>query len=167
MGEKLVEHLRAEDADVMFSEVDESVVERFRAEPDLTFVPAPDVYATPCDVFSPCARGGVLNDDTISRLRCRIIAGGANNQLARAEIIDALRERNILYLPDYVVNVGGAMGITGMEAMGWDPDDAEKRVTDAVRGALHHILDLVAAEGISTEAAARRIAEKHLSSGVG
>jgi leucine dehydrogenase len=165
VGETLVEHLRGAGADVMFSEIDDRLVERYRDEAGLTFVPADAVYDTPCDVYSPCALGGVLNDDTAARLDCRIVAGGANNQLARADVIDALQARDILYVPDYVVNVGGAMGITGMEAMGWSRAEAEREVTEAVRGALRRILDLVAAEGISTEAAARRIAEKRLSSG--
>ena len=167
VGKTLVEHLRGAGADVMFSEVDERLIQRYREEPGLRFVPAEEVYTTPCDVYSPCALGGVLNDDTIPRLDCRIVAGGANNQLARPEVIEALRARDILYLPDYVVNVGGAMGITGMEAMGWTRAEAERAVTDGVRGALRRILELAAAESISTEAAARRIAEKHLSSGAG
>lgn len=167
VGEKLVEHLRLVGARVAFSEVDDRLVRRYREEPGLEFVPAESVYTEPCDVYSPCALGGVLNDDTIPRLKCRIVAGGANNQLARPEAIEALRERDILYLPDYVVNVGGAMGITGMEALGWTRDEAERQVADGVRDALRRILELADADGISTEAAARRIAEKHLSSGVG
>jgi glutamate dehydrogenase/leucine dehydrogenase len=167
VGEKLVDHLRLAGARVAFSEVDDRLVNRYGEDPGVEFIPPDLVYAEPCDVYSPCALGGVLNDDTIPRLNCRIVAGGANNQLARPEAIEALRERGILYLPDYVVNVGGAMGITGMEALGWTQDEAEKQVEAGVRDALRRILELADTDDISTEAAARRIAEKHLFSGAG
>jgi len=167
VGEKLVELLALAGARVAFSEVDDRLVDRYGGDHGMEFVPPDSVYAEPCDVYSPCALGGVLNDDTIPRLNCRIVAGGANNQLARPEAIEALRERGILYLPDYVVNVGGAMGITGMEALGWTQDEAKKQVEAGVRNALRRILELADADDISPEAAARRIAEKHLSSGVG
>lgn len=80
------------------------------------------VYATECDVFAPCAVGAVLNRSTIPLLRCRIVAGSANNQLEEDDDAERLRERGILYAPDYVVNAGGAMafglinkGLTGRE----------------------------------------------------
>jgi leucine dehydrogenase len=167
VGEVLVRYLRGAGGRVAFSEVDEGLARRFGGDPGLEFVPTERVYTHPCDVYSPCALGGVLNEDTVPRLDCRIIAGGANNQLASPEATEALQSRGILYLPDYVVNVGGAMGITGMEAMGWTQAEAEREVVTKVRTALQRILELTASDNISTEAAARRIAEKHLSSGVG
>lgn len=165
VGGVLIDLLARAGARVAFSEVDHRLERRYRGKPGIQFVPVDEVYAEPCDVFSPCALGDILDEDTIARLDCRIIAGGANNQLARPQAIEALRERGILYLPDYVVNVGGAMGITGMETVGWNRAQAEREVAGAVRRSVELILELAHSEGISTEASARRIAEKHLFSG--
>jgi leucine dehydrogenase len=166
VGGTLIEHLRAAGAEVMFSEVDKGLIQRFRDELGLRFIPAEEVYTTECDVFAPCALGGVLSASTIPQLKCRVVAGGANNQLAGAEDADRLRVRGIIYAPDYVVNVGGAMAIPGTESLGWSQAEADEQVVKSVRGALLRILELAAAEGITTDAAARRIAEEHLSATV-
>jgi leucine dehydrogenase len=163
VGGPLIEHLRAAGAEVVFSEVDEGAIHRFRDELGLEFVPAETVYTTECDIFAPCALGGVLNHETIPQLRCRAVAGGANNQLASPEDAESLRARGILYAPDYVVNVGGAMAILGLETQGWTQERAEKEVVESVGRALQEVFKLAATEGITTEAAARRIAEGHLS----
>ena len=77
------------------------------------------IYDTECDVYAPCAVGGVLSTETVPRLRCRIVAGSANNQLAEQEAAELLRERAILYAPDYVINAGGAVALVGLEQFGW------------------------------------------------
>jgi leucine dehydrogenase len=163
VGGSLIEHLRAAGAEVVFSEVDEVAIRRFRDELGLEFVPAEAVYATECDIFAPCALGGVLNSNTIPQLKCRAVAGGANNQLASPEDDESLRARGILYAPDYVLNVGGAMAILSLETQGWTQEQAEKRVTESVRRALEQVFELAETEGITTEAAARHIAEERLS----
>jgi len=165
VGSTLIEHLLAAGAEVAFSEVDEGAIRRFRDELGLEFVPAESVYTTECDIFAPCALGGVLNADTIPQLKCRGVAGGANNQLAGPEDAERLRARGILYAPDYVVNVGGAMALLGLETQGWTQERAEKEVVESVRRALRQVFELSATEGITTEAAARDIAEERLSAG--
>jgi leucine dehydrogenase len=85
---------------------------------------------TGCDVYAPCAPGGTLSADTVPRLRCRVVAGSANNQLATPEDADRLRERGILYAPDFVINAGGAFYNAGTEALGWDAAQVEQ----ALRG---------------------------------
>jgi leucine dehydrogenase len=164
VGGKLIELLTRDGADVMFSEVDGALALRVRDEHGADFISGEEVLSTECDVFSPCAMGGILNAKSIPQLRCRGIAGGANNQLAEPEDAGRLADRGILYAPDYVVSIGGAMGITGMEAMGWSQTEAEERVKEAVETALTRIFERAEAEGITTEAAARRIAEERLSS---
>jgi glutamate dehydrogenase/leucine dehydrogenase len=165
VGGSLIEQLCAAGAEVSFSEVDEDAIRRFRDELGLSFVPAEAVYATDCDVFAPCALGAILDASTIPQLRCRAVVGGANNQLAEPEDAERLRARDILYAPDYVVNVGGAMFLLGLETQGWTQEQAEREVAESVRRALHQVFELAAAEGITTEAAARRIAERRLSGG--
>jgi glutamate dehydrogenase/leucine dehydrogenase len=162
VGRPLIDHLLDAGAMVLFSEVDADLIGRYRDEVGLPYIPADRVPETECDIYAPCALGGELNDETISRLRCRAIAGGANNQLARPECAQELMARGILYAPDFVVNVGGAMGITGIELEGWTAAEARDQVTASVRQALQRIFHCSEEEGITTHAAACRIAEANL-----
>jgi leucine dehydrogenase len=164
VGGTLIEHLQGTEAEILFSEVNEELIKHHRDELGLQYIPSEKVYDTKCDVFSPCALGGILNTDTIPRLKCKIIVGGANNQLATSEDADRLVSKGILYAPDYVVNIGGAMAITGIESMGWSQAEAEENVAESVRNALKRIFEIVAQENITSEAAATRIAEEHFSS---
>ena len=120
--------------------------------------------ATGCDVFAPCAVGGVLSADTIPRLQCRVVAGSANNQLASPEDAERLREAGILYAPDYVINGGGALHLIGLEVLGWDRSTLDQRLR-AIGDTLVDIYRTADAEGITTQAAADRIAEERLSTG--
>jgi leucine dehydrogenase len=163
VGGLLIEQLRNAGAEVMFSEVDDETIQHFRDEQGLQFIPGEEVFTTECDVFAPCALGGVLNEGTIPQLKCRVIVGAANNQLAHPEDAERLRARGIIYAPDYVVNVGGAMAIPGIELLGWSQVEAEERVIKSVRRALHRIFEMADEESITTEHAARRIAEEQLS----
>lgn len=162
VGRKLIELLLNDGAEVLFNDVSESVIKHFRDERRLKFVPSESLYAAECDIFSPNALGGVLNRETIPQLKCRAVAGGANNQLASADDAERLRSRGILYAPDYVINVGGAMGITGQESLGWSKEEAEKRVIHSVQSALRKIFKLAAEQNITTEEAARKVADEHL-----
>lgn len=162
VGGPLIDLLRETGAEVLFGDVDQATIRHFRDELGLAFVPPETVYETPCDIFAPCALGGILNQNTIPRLQCLAVAGAANNQLAEPDDADRLRERNILYAPDYVINFGGAIAITGIEEMGWSRVEAEEKVK-SVRKTLRRIFEEAAAEGITTETTARRMAESRLS----
>ncbi len=85
-------------------------------------------YETACDVFAPCAIGGILNARSIPRLRCRVVAGSANNQLERDEDADTLHERGITWAPDFVTNAGGAIAYGALEVLHWTPERTERRV---------------------------------------
>jgi len=175
VGGGLIEHLLEAGAHVLFSEVDESAIHHFRdglglelvggdgASKDGSADALEDAIATKCDIFSPCALGSVLSEDTIPRLRCKAIVGGANNQLATPEDEDCLQARGILYAPDYVVNVGGAMAGLAMETRGMAREEAEREVIKSVSSVLKRIFKLAETDGITTGAAARRIAEERLS----
>lgn len=86
-----------------------------------------------CDIFSPCALGGVLNSETIPRLKCKIVAGGANNQLEEDEHGDLLQQKGILYAPDYIVNAGGIINLS-LELTGYNPELAKSQVTEVYHG---------------------------------
>ena len=133
VGTKLIELLLNDGAEVLFNDVSESAIKHFRDERRLKFVPNDSLYATECDIFSPNALGSILNRETIPQLKCRAVAGGANNQLASPDDAERLRSRSILYAPDYVINVGGAMGITRAESLGWSKAEAEMRVIESVQ----------------------------------
>ena len=157
VGRPLIERLAGSGARVLFADV---APEAGGGLPG-TGIPADEALSIPCDVLAPCALGAVLSARTIPTLSCRAVVGAANNQLAEPEDAERLRERGILYAPDFVVNAGGAIAITGIESLGWSPERAEREVR-GIADTLVRILDLAEREGISTEAAARRLAESRL-----
>jgi leucine dehydrogenase len=165
VGASLIDFLREAGAEVLFSEVNDAVVRHFRDQLGLQYVLPEAVFTTQCDIFAPCALGGVLNANTIPGLKCRAVAGSANNQLDRPEDAESLRSKGILYAPDYVINVGGALAILGLETQGWTPETAEKEVIAGVQRTLRQIFQSATAFGITTEAAARKIAEDRLAAG--
>ena len=166
VGGALIERLLAAGADVAFSDVEPRSVRKWRDEGGLRYVEPDRVIDTPCDVFSPCALGGVLDATTIPRLRARAVAGAANNQLAEHADAERLRAREILYAPDFVINAGGAVGITGQESLGWSAEKAREEVL-RIGDTLARVYDLAEKAGITTDAAARRIAEERLTSSPG
>jgi leucine dehydrogenase len=162
VGSALIDMLCQAGAEVLFSEVDERAIRRWRDERGLPFIPANQVYNTPCDIFSPCALGGILNPQTISRLQCRAVVGSANNQLTSPTEAQQLQEKGILYAPDIAVNIGGLMSIIGMEAEGWSRAEAFERVSRTVDCTLRQVYALAAAEGLDTHTAALRLADHRL-----
>ena len=161
VGTPLIEKLAAAGARVAFTDVAAGAEQRFAGKPGIRFLAAEEFLETPCDVFAPCALGAILNAETIPRLRCRAVVGAANNQLDEDEDAARLRARGILYAPDFVVNAGGAIAITGIEALGWTPETAQRAVL-AIGDTLSRVLDLSETDRITTDAAARRIAEDRL-----
>ncbi|HMS15647.1 MAG TPA: Glu/Leu/Phe/Val dehydrogenase dimerization domain-containing protein [Planctomycetota bacterium] len=111
VGTFLCEHLHRAGAQLTVADVRESSAQAARERFGATVV-APDVILQmPCDVLAPCALGAVINDRTLPELRCRVVAGAANNQLDRDEHGDLLRKRGIVYAPDFVINAGGIINI--------------------------------------------------------
>jgi leucine dehydrogenase len=161
VGRHLIDRLCAAEAEVSFTDVDEAAIRWGRDEMGLAFVPPEAVYDATCDIFAPCALGGVLNRNTIPRLQCRAVVGAANNQLAGPDDAAQLQARGILYAPDYAVNLGGALAVTGIEAEGWSRAEAEAKVA-GIRNTLGEIFALAEEEGITTNAAAQRIARSRL-----
>src|SRR5690606_2074462 len=113
-----------------------------------------------CDVYAPCALGATINDKSIPNLKCKIVAGGANNQLAETRHGDALREMGILYAPDFVANAGGLMNVFA-ELEGYSVERALERTT-SVYDNMMKIFAMAKAENISTVNAAYKIAKHRL-----
>jgi len=122
-----------------------------------TVIAVDDVIGTECDLYSPCATGGTLNAGSIPRLRCKAVAGCANNQLAEPEDGGRLHEAGILYAPDYVANAGGVIQLVGLEDLGWDEDELQEglaKIGDTLRSVFATAIE----EGITPADAAERLA---------
>jgi glutamate dehydrogenase/leucine dehydrogenase len=165
VGRELIPRLVEAGAVVTCADVVAGATEDMEARYGVSSVPAESIVETPCEVFSPCALGGVLSEETIPRLECRLVAGAANNQLAAPGDGPLLRERGILYAPDFVASSGGAIAAIGMETRGLSRSDAEQRVVESVEVNLAEIFESADREGIDTAAAARRLAERRLAAG--
>lgn len=111
VGRSLAVDLHERGASVTVSDIDADAVAAFEAEYDVASVSPEGVYDEPCDVFAPCAVGGVIADETIDRLQCDVVAGAANNVLDERRHAVELSERGILYAPDYVINAGGLIAV--------------------------------------------------------
>jgi leucine dehydrogenase len=157
VGADLVRLLREDGATVLVSDVDEARA----AATGATVVAAADAIATECDVYSPCAVGGTLNADSIPRLRCRIVGGSANNQLAEPSDADRLHERGILYAPDYVINAGGVIQLVGLEDKGWDEPELERHLM-AIGDTLRRIFAEADSAGETPAATAERLAAERI-----
>ncbi len=165
VGGPLAERLLAAGAEVLVADPDPARVERLAARGAAPVVPAAAIGAR-CDVFAPCATGGILSAETIPLLRCGVVAGAANNQLAEPEDAERLRRRGILHAPDYVINSGGVLHGSGLEVLGWSRMQLDRRL-EAIGEVLAGIYRTAESEGISTEAAARRLAEARLGAAAG
>ena len=164
VGSPLADHLANAGASVLVADIDPGRADAVAARVGGAALPADQLFETGCDVYAPCAVGGVLSMETVPQLRCRIVAGSANNQLADPEAADMLHARGVLYAPDYVINAGGAIAMAGLEQLGWSKselDGALARIGETLR----QIYERADAQGISTAAAADVLAEEQLKVG--
>jgi leucine dehydrogenase len=120
-----------------------------------------EVFDVACDLFSPCATGGVLNATTIPRLRCRVVAGAANNQLATPGDADRLAARGILYVPDYIVNAGGVIHLAGYERLGWSAEQVAERLA-TIEDTVRAVFEAADRDVVTPETAASRIATERI-----
>ena len=166
VGFALARHLVAEGAHVVVADVNRERVDRAVDQLGAAIVEPEDIYDVDCDVFAPCALGGVLNDDTIGRLRCAVIAGAANNQLLdEIRHGEMLRDRAIVYAPDYVINAGGVINIScELRPGGYDAEAALEGL-DSIPKTLAEVFSLAREKEITTHAAAQELAEAALARG--
>lgn len=163
VGTPLVEELVERGADVKVSDIDEEVVAALETEYGVTSVDPEAVYSEPCDVFAPCATGGVINDRTIPALRCDVVAGSANNVLEEDRHAEDLEERGIIYAPDYVINAGGL--IAGMGELRGESLEEVYAHAEEIGERLERIFEIRREEGITSVTAANRYAERRMDAG--
>ncbi len=161
VGYNLCRYLAAEGARLVVADINREAATRAEQEFGARVVPVEEILAAEADVFAPCALGAVIDDRSIPLLRAKIVAGSANNQLAEPRHGEALRERDVLYAPDYVINGGGLINISHETRPGGKPYDKAKAFTHVARigDTLTQIFELADREGIATSRAADRIAE--------
>ena len=161
VGSVLAEQVAGAGAAVLVADIDPGRAQLVAERVGGAALPADEVFDPECDVYAPCAVGGTLSVESVPKLRCRIVAGSANNQLAEPEAAELLRERGIRYAPDYVINVGGALGIVALEQLGWNESEVGAGLAK-IGDTLRDVYERADAQGISTAAAADLLAEERL-----
>lgn len=158
VGYYLCRHLAAEGAEVIVADIAQDSLDRAVREFDARVVAPAQIAAAAADVYAPCALGATINDATLPLLKAKIVAGSANNQLAEPRHGEALRQRGILYAPDYVINAGGVIVISH-EGPGYDKADAFAHVA-RIHDTLLEIFRRADAANLATSVAADRLAEE-------
>jgi len=160
VGYYLAKELHAAGAKLIVTDIDAGRIKRVVDEMGATAVALDEIYRAKADVFTPCALGGILNDDTIPQLAVEIVAGAANNQLLEDRHGDALEARGVLYAPDYVANAGGVINVYS-ELTGWSRERALRKADEIYQTVLS-VFRLAKETGIPTYKAADRVAEQRI-----
>lgn len=164
VGRLLAELLYEAGAKLIVTSRDQAKIDKAVAELGATAVGLDEIYGVECDVFSPCAIGAIINDKTIEQLKCKIIAGPANNQLAEPRHGDILQEKGILYVPDYIINSGGVINIIDdISGREYNKENAMKN-TAKIYDACKKVFELAKRDGIPTYKAADKMVKDRIES---
>ncbi|WP_047985392.1 branched-chain amino acid dehydrogenase [Ornithinibacillus californiensis] len=158
----LCEYLHKEGANLIVTDINQAAVNRAVEAFGATAVDPNDIYDVDCDIYAPCALGATINDDTLSRLKAKVIAGSANNQLKNTEHGDILFEKGMVYAPDYVINAGGVINVAD-ELNGYNQSRAMKKV-EGIYDSLVKVFEISRRDNIPTYLAADRMAEERIES---
>ncbi|MFN6502134.1 MAG: tryptophan dehydrogenase ScyB [Nostoc sp. DedQUE01] len=166
VGKNLCRHLHEHEVQLFVSDIDPAKTEEVKQLYGATVVEPSEIYSLDVDVFAPCALGAILNSHTIPFLKANIIAGAANNQLENEQLhSQMLVKKGILYSPDYVINAGGLINVYN-EMIGYDEEKALKQVHN-IYNTLLAIFDIAQQQGVTTNDAAKRLAEDRIARGKG
>ena len=161
VAQHLCQHLNNDGAKIYIHEINESKSSEIMNSLDAEIISQDEVYTIDADIFSPCALGAILNDETIPKMKYQIIAGAANNQLKdECKHGQMLLEKDILYAPDYVINAGGLMNVSN-ELAGYRQDRAIKQAA-GIYDILTNVLKVSKEQQIPTHKASNMMAEKRL-----
>lgn len=163
VASNLARYASREGAEIFVTDIFKDKAEALAKELSATYIKPDDIYSLVMDIFSPCALGGLVNDDTIDYLTCDIIAGGANNILEdEIKHADKLVDLNIVYAPDYVINAGGIINISS-ELEGYNEESAMRK-TSRIYDTVLDILEYADNHNITTVAASNKLAEERIKS---
>ncbi|OUL24947.1 tryptophan dehydrogenase ScyB [Nostoc sp. 106C] len=161
VGKSLCRHLHEHGIQLFVSDVNPAKTEEIQRLFGATIVDPEEIYSLDVDIFSPCALGGIINSQIIPFLKAQIIAGAANNQLGNEQLhSQMLTEKGILYCPDYVINAGGLINVYN-EMIGYNEEKAFKQVHN-IYDTLLAIFEIANQQGITTNDAAKRLAEERI-----
>lgn len=161
VGEALVEHLVNEGANVTIADINQERLEEVRSKYGVTIYGGSDIYSEPMDIYAPCALGATINDKTINRLKAKIVAGAANNQLEEENRHGKiLQERGIVYAPDFLINAGGIINVYA-ELENYDKQEIMRK-TENIYNTTLEILDNAKVNNITTHTAALNIARERI-----
>ena len=161
VGIHLVGFLTKENARVMVSDIFEDKLNKVTSEYKVEVIDPQSVYDTEMDIYAPCALGATVNSDTLEQLRCRVIAGAANNQLADEKVHgEAVRQKGIVYAPDFLINAGGLINCYA-ELEGTNRDRAMVQAENIYNTTLD-IINKSGEENIPTYLAANQLAEQRI-----
>jgi leucine dehydrogenase len=162
VGRRLAERLHEAGAKLYVTTRDKAKIDKAVAELGATAVSLDEIHGVECDVFSPCARGAIINDKTIEQFKCKIIAGAANNQLAESIHGDMLHEKGILYVPDYIINSGGVINIIDdISGREYNRENAMKN-TARIYDSCKKVFEIAKRDNIPTYKAADIMAEERI-----
>lgn len=156
----LCEYLHKEGARLVVTDINQAAIDRVVNDFGAKAVAPQDIYEQDVDIFAPCALGAIINDDTIPKLKAKVIAGSANNQLAESKHGQQIHEMGIVYAPDYVINAGGVINVAD-ELYGYNRDRAMKRV-ETIYTSLEKIFAISREQNIPTYLAANHLAEERI-----
>ena len=165
VGGQMAINLKERGADVTICDINDKRVAQLVNDHGFDAVADTDHLSVECDVYSPCARGATLNDDSIPNIKAKAVAGCANNQLLEPRHADMLRARGILYAPDYVLNAGGIINVS-VELLpgGYNEARAIEKI-EGIYEQLKKVFAISKREDISTRDAAAHLAEERLTEG--
>ena len=161
VGAYVCGHLAKAGAKLTITDVNQEALDTVSRETGASVVAPNEIYDVAADIFSPNALGAIINPETLPRLKAKVIAGGANNQLATPDMGEKVKERGILYAPDYVINGGGIINVAAEISGVYDPAWVDGKVTRLV-ATLGEVLDQAQREGKATNRVADAIARQRI-----
>ena len=162
VGHNMVEQLHELGARLIVTDIDSAKVESMKKRFNASAVKAEAIYDVDCDIFCPCALGKVINDDTLSRLKCKIICGSANNQLAEERHGERLEEAGFVYAPDYITNAGGTIYDTDRLGVGGVSHERGKAKVARIYDNMQRVFEIADRDKLPTYQAADRMAEERI-----
>ncbi|HLW57156.1 MAG TPA: Glu/Leu/Phe/Val dehydrogenase dimerization domain-containing protein [Bacteriovoracaceae bacterium] len=161
VGFELAKLLAQAEANIIYTDVNERNIERVKTNlPLAKFVSPNEIFSVECDVYSPCALGASINDETIPQLKAKIVCGSANNQLKEDHHGLVLKEKGILYAPDYLVNAGGVMNVS-IEFDGWN-DSKSRRMVNTIYEKTLEVFQIADEQNLPVNKAADVMAENRI-----
>jgi leucine dehydrogenase len=162
VGHNVVEQLHALGAKIFVTDIDSEKVDAMVSRYGVEKVDIDAIYDVDCDIFCPCALGAIINDDTLRRLKCKIICGSANNQLKEERHGDLLEKKGMLYAPDYITNAGGTIYDTDRLGVGGVSHERGKEKVSRIYDNMNRVFEIADRDKIPTYLAADRMAEERI-----